>query len=93
MKTLQEPKKSNMMVDGPMERMLPSFSINEKQLPDIKNWKVGEKYEMEIEVEMTSISKSQYRTGEPITASLKVTKIGVTDTEDEATKEAKKGHD
>lgn len=32
----------------------PSFYVNDKQMPEIRNWKVGEKYQITIEVEMKS---------------------------------------
>ena len=32
----------------------PSFSVNDKQMPEIRDWKVGEKYQIMIEVEMKS---------------------------------------
>lgn len=35
----------------------PIFSISDKDLPAIKEWNVGKKYNMELEVEMVSISK------------------------------------
>ena len=92
MRTLEEPKKmkDNM---GMMEmgKSLPSFSVDEKQMPEIKEWKIGQRYMIEVEVEMTRISKNEWREGEPINASLKIIKVGV-DTEDEKTIEAKKGH-
>lgn len=34
----------------------PSFHVSDKQIPEIKDWKVGEKYQMVIEVEMKSMS-------------------------------------
>lgn len=45
-----------MIVRSP-EREKPQFSINERDLPAIKEWKVGEKYTMTVNVEMTSSSK------------------------------------
>jgi hypothetical protein len=35
----------------------PEFSIGEVDLPEIKNWKVGKKYSLALEVEMVSSSK------------------------------------
>lgn len=35
----------------------PSFTVDEKALPQIKSWSVGKKYKLEIEVEMQSHSK------------------------------------
>lgn len=40
-----------------MKRPAPEFSITEKELPAIKDWKVGTKYSMELEVEMVTASK------------------------------------
>lgn len=55
-------KTLNEVVESPVmeERSLPSFSVDEKDLPAIKNWKIGEKYTIEIEVEMTEIGKREY---------------------------------
>lgn len=38
-------------------RPKPEFSITEKDLPAIKEWKVGKKYALELNVEMVSSSK------------------------------------
>ena len=92
MRTLAEPKRTRMGIEE-MGSMPPSFSVDEKQLPEIKKWKIGEKYELYLEVEMTRISKNEWREDSPINASLKITKIGCSDEEDDQTKEAKKGHD
>ncbi len=60
--------KPNHGMDKPIsmdEEMLsypPSFSANEKQMPEIANWKVGEKYLVLIEVEMKRMSS--YDNGE-----------------------------
>ena len=53
----------------------PEVSFDEKQLPQIKDWEVGKKYKLELEVEMISKSKSQYDAGEPHRASFKVTSV------------------
>lgn len=39
------------------KRRKPEFSITEKDLPAIKEWKVGKKYSLELNVEMVSSSK------------------------------------
>lgn len=39
------------------KRRYPEFSITEKDLPAIKEWKVGKKYSLELNVEMVSSSK------------------------------------
>lgn len=38
-------------------REKPQFSISEKELPAIKDWSVGKKYTMTLNVEMVSSSK------------------------------------
>lgn len=63
-------KKSTTSSDGylarpsTVKRSKPEFSITEKELPAIKNWKVGQKYSIELNVEMVSQSKgSDYELG------------------------------
>jgi len=89
MHTLQASKGS--MMDGP-SRMLPSFSLTVKDLPEIKNWSVGNKYTLVIEVEQTSMSKSEYMQDEPLTARFRITKVK-SESENEETKKAKKGYE
>ncbi len=72
MHNLQET--SPMAFDSPM-RMLPSFSVTEKDLPEIKDWKVGKTYKLEIEVEVVSMGKNEYGKS-PLDARLKIHKIG-----------------
>jgi hypothetical protein len=38
------------------ERPRPTIYLSEKEVPAIKGWKIGEKYEFKIKAEMTSIS-------------------------------------
>jgi hypothetical protein len=42
------------------EEWKPSISIDEDTLPAIKGWKIGQKYVLEVEAEMTRISKNEY---------------------------------
>ena len=56
-------------------RILPSFTLTEKDLPAIKNWHVGSKYKLEIEVEMTRLSKDEYGEGEPVSAGFKLKEL------------------
>ncbi len=37
----------------------PSFRIDEKQMPEIKKWDVGEKYRLVIDIEMKSKNETQ----------------------------------
>lgn len=87
MHTLQE---TSMYPDMP-SRMLPSFSITAKDLPEIKDWKVGGKYTLQIEVEMVSMSKNEYGKS-PLDARLKIHKIGEKELLTEKEKEGMAGH-
>lgn len=87
MKTIK-PEPMNMMDD--YSHMLPSFSLTEKNLPEIKDWKVGKKYKLEIEVEMVSVSKNEYGNS-PMTARFKVHKVGKEDLMSEEEKQGRKG--
>ena len=89
MRTLQGSK--GYMIDSP-SRMLPSFSLTAKDLPEIKNWSVGKKYKLEIEVEQVSMAKDEYMQDQPLTARFRILKIK-SETEDEETKKAKKGYE
>ena len=42
---------------GAMPDMAPMLSLDSKDLPDIKNWKVGGKYTITLTVEQTGLSK------------------------------------
>lgn len=86
MKTLEKPKQTYGHDD--YFRSLPSFSLTASELPAVKDWKVGSKYTLTIEVEMTSASKNEYQ--KELTAGFQITKIGEEDSED--TKKAKKGY-
>ena len=37
-----------------MGKINPSFSLSENNLKDIKDWKVGKKYEVDVTIKMTS---------------------------------------
>lgn len=74
------------MSDKPVRR-LPRFTLSEEDLPQIKEWQVGKKYTMEVEVEMTSLQKDQYDFSmedekKKMSASFKMTKIGTKKVED-----------
>ena len=42
------------------EKPKPSFSVDEDELPAIKDWAVGKKYKITATVEMVSHSKGEY---------------------------------
>lgn len=63
-------------------REKPTLSLTAKDLPEIKDWKVGSKYKLEIDVEQTGLSKDEY--GERgMCARFKVLKVTVDDGKDE----------
>lgn len=49
---------------GTISREKPSFSIDATTLPAIKDWKVGKKYQIILDVEQTSLSKDEYSEGD-----------------------------
>ncbi len=79
-----------MIADYPM-RMLPSFSLTEKDLPAIKNWRVGKKYKLEIEVEQVAMSKDEYGKS-PMEARFKIHKVGEKEMMNEEEKQGRKGY-
>lgn len=89
MKKLKERKHSDMgmMIDD----SLPTFSLTETQLPQVKTWKIKNKYKLEIEVQMTGTHVREYDRGKPVVGSFKI--IGIkNDSDDDETKRAKKGY-
>lgn len=46
-----------MLISHKMERPKPSITVTEDDLPEIKNWEVGKKYNVKAKVEMRSHSK------------------------------------
>ena len=72
--------------EGPMKvDEMPTMlrGVSAKQLPEIKNWKVGGKYTIQLEVEQTEARKGDYMgEGDEMTADFKVKKIkSIGDTE------------
>lgn len=61
---------------------LPSFSLPASKIPEAKNWEVGKKYTMEIEVEMVGTSKDEYSEDNKISHRFKITKVGVDEVDD-----------
>lgn len=50
------------LAEGPKassKKPRPEFSLTEKDLPEIKEWNVGKKYKITLEVEMVSQSKGE----------------------------------
>jgi hypothetical protein len=64
-------------------RILPTIRLNDEDLPEIKDWKVGDKYTLVIDVEQTSMRQGNEWEGSTgnkdkrIHATFKITKVGV----------------
>ncbi len=76
---------------GDSPRYLPSFSLTDKDFPEIKNWKVGKKYMIEMEVEQVASSKDEFGKS-PLTARFKIHKIGKKEMMSEKEKKGRMGH-
>lgn len=64
--TTPKPKKSSLrrayapsLGDEPM-RMPPHLDLSDADLPDIKDWEVGETYEIALKIKQTSANSSEY---------------------------------
>lgn len=53
---VKKPKHDYPSIEDEMGSYPPSFSVNEKQMSEISDWKVGEKYKIVLEVEMKRMS-------------------------------------
>lgn len=74
--------------DDMKRKIYPTFSIDDEDLPDIKDWEVGEKYVIVMEVEQLSKRQGQEWQGDNnkdkrVHATFKITKIGVDEPEEE----------
>src|SRR3990167_9792294 len=72
-----------MEAGGKVVHDLPSFSIVETDLPEMKSWEVDEEYEVKVKIKMTSFAKgkewqsSEENAKEPMRASFDITGIEV----------------
>lgn len=86
-------KTKGYMPDMPMaaeaKPMLPTFNLSEKDLPEVKDWKVGKTYHLEMEVEQIETRKEEYAEGEPIVARFRIVKIK---SESDNSEHGKKGY-
>ncbi len=55
----------------------PEFTLDVSQLPEMKDWEVGKKYDLEVQVEMTGMNKSQYDTENKLKGSFKILKVSI----------------
>lgn len=63
-------------------REKPTIRLSEKDLPAIKNWKVGGKYCLVLDVEEVEATKNDYEPG--YSARFRVTKVRQEDEDDES---------
>lgn len=52
-----KPKSEAKLMDIEEDYSLPRISFTHEQLPEMKDWKIGEKYTLEVEVELDNIGK------------------------------------
>lgn len=85
MKKLSAEVKSEKSMDYKFDPR-PTFDVDASELPQIKDWKVGEEYSIEIKVKMESLRSSiDHQSGkEKTTSCLRVTSIGVDEDSDES---------
>lgn len=70
----------------------PTFEISEDMLSEVKEWKVGEKYMLMMEVEQTSARVKDYGNDKgKVCATFKITKIAECDMEEDESDEYAKG--
>lgn len=91
MDKLHKVKGESMMPEATIPRMMPSFSLTEKDFPAIKNWQVGKKYNISMQVEQVSMSKDEYGKS-PMTARFKIHKVGENLMMSEEEKRSRMGH-
>ena len=60
---VSKPEEMDSPMAGPSRHYYPpSFSIDSEQMPEIKNWKVGNTYRLEIEVVQKSLESNEKST-------------------------------
>ena len=90
--TIEKPSHGGMIEDTMHSSMVPSLYVDEKQFPPIKGWMVGNKYKIEIEVEMVGMNKDKYETRQLMRADLAIRKMTNLSESDDVQK-GKKGYE
>lgn len=69
--------KKEIAVDSPEEMEYPTLleGVTAKELPEVKNWEVGETYTLQITAELTEVRKSAYEKDAEVKACFKVKEI------------------
>lgn len=82
-----KPQKDEYMINaskkGESEPRYPSFRLDLEHIPEAKNWKLGEDYEIEMKVKLVGLSQSKFDNG----AEFEIKEIGTEDEEDESEEE------
>jgi hypothetical protein len=81
-----KPEKMGEM-DKPAKEYFPSFCLNSKTLPEIKDWEVGEEYYLVLKVEQKSKNMHADDKDEKWHADFDIKEIGVLDKEDQVDEE------
>ena len=81
------PEKQQSFKEMNKVKIYPTFQLDDEDLPEIADWKVGGKYTLVMEVEQISMRQGSEWQGDnkdnKIKASFKVLKVGVEEPEDE----------
>jgi len=77
-------------VERPERVHLPTIHFNEKQLPELKHWRVGENYEVALKIRQTSMREGDDK---KISASFDIVGVKVLMDEKEAKKQLRKASD
>jgi len=75
-----------------MPKMKPMMTMTDEELPGIKDMKVGGKHRMMVDVEVMGVNKDEWSSSKTMSARLKINKAELVNEDNEATKQAKKGH-
>ena len=70
MKNIKGKTFDEMYAGGEEEKVYPSLYVSEDDIPEIDSWKVGEEYELKVQVVMTS--KDEFKSGQKTNARLEV---------------------
>lgn len=94
MKKVEGEKLNNFPTDKQV-KILPTFSLTDADLPDIKDWKVGDKYTLVMEVEQISMRQGSEWQGasdkdKKVHATFKILEVGV---EEEETDDSSDGYE
>jgi len=81
-------KGENYGMDMPRQ-MLPSFRLTVKDLPEIKDWKVGKSYTLKLQVKQVSADESE---NQPLAARFELEKVEVVKSTTDEEMKGRMGH-